>query len=146
MWPALAAIAVPIITAVFTLLPKAGRRLHSQLKDDAAILVTLPDKSDAKAAVEELVVFEARALLARQTARLGRKLNSAYLALAIILAFFTAAVLYGLWLWVVAANGTPWIILAVAVLGLVGFFLVMLTAVGFAQIYKESTPKAKTSK
>jgi hypothetical protein len=143
MWAAIAAIAAPIISAVLALLQsRVGGGPNRHLKDHAALLVTLPEKSDSRAAIEKLVVVEAESLLHRQRLRDSRQLNVVNLVLSLILAVVSGIAIYVLVLWAQAWWGTALVWIPLVILALGGLFLLLLTGAAFTTLYTPAKPKA----
>ncbi len=140
MWAAIAAILVPLVTALASIMQARAGSVRG-MKEHAEIASKLTEGSEARKSVEALVKFQADVLLRRAESKANRKLNGANLAAAIVLTALTGAVLYAgillvQWAW---PTGFGWVPL-ITVVG-VGIFLLALTATGYASMYNPPRPK-----
>jgi hypothetical protein len=142
MWQAIAAIAIPILTALFGIL-QGGQtsRLNRRIKEHLELAALASEHKDARTAIDSLVLQEANELLARGTARLSRKLNPSNVTLAVILAAVSGITIYLLGAWVVAWWGLTSAWIPVTVLALVGGFMLLLTGAGFTTLYAPKKSK-----
>lgn len=142
MWQALAAIAVPLITGVIAFFgSERGFSREKSLERHLELSKAADSTPGAKVALDELIVSEAQALRDRGVALATRRLNSGNLAVAIIFAILTVAVLYVGLLWIASTWGTSIAWLPIVLTVGVGGFLVLFTGVGFTTLYAPPKPK-----
>jgi amino acid transporter len=147
MWQTiLASLAAPIIGALVGFLSGGGSRMSKRIEHHADILAKLEKAPDASKAMQRLILKEIGWLDSRATARNARKLNGGTLFWAVVFALITGASVYFLWTWAAdlaeAQSAFTWV--AIALLVLIGFFLMILTGVAFSTIYKPAkTPEER---
>jgi hypothetical protein len=144
VWPAVVAIGGPIIALVGSLLTSPNLRqpgLYKHVARQAALLKELPDGSPAQQNIIELLELSTTNLKAQEEARLARTFNRTNLIGAFFFFIVGGIIVAMCWWWAVAASGTPWAAVALVLLGIAGFFTVIVVLATVTQLYV--SPKAE---
>lgn len=120
---------------------QAGRpRPYRKLGHLVDMLAKAPE-GPGRLALEKLVIAAAGAL--EESVVSVKKVNPTNVALTVIVTAFSGLGMYWLAQWIIAAEGSAWIVVAWITSALVGFFLTIVVAAAIGTVYNPTVTRAE---